>query len=223
MDQFVENFGIISQGSFEKIKKIKILIVGLGGLGGYLANTLIRLGVSHLFLVDYDLFSVSNMNRQLFSNQKTISKSKVIQVKEELILINPNANIKIFDKRIEDIKMDEYKDIDIIFDAVDHIPTKIFLESLATKLNVPLIHGAIGGYFGQIGVIMPNEYILKEIYQSNHGIEQHLRSPSFTPPIISNMMCVEFVKWIEQKDFLKNQIMMIDLLNYSFQIMIKKG
>jgi molybdopterin-synthase adenylyltransferase len=224
MDQYVENFGILSEKAFNQIQTLNVMIVGLGGLGGHLANTLTRLGVNHLFLVDFDTFSISNLNRQLFSNHYNIGLSKVLSIKDELLKIQPNIEVKTYIKRIEDIQISELKHIDIIFDAVDHILTKLYLEKLASDLSIPFIHGAIAGYFGQIGFMMPGSHILSDLYQNQtKGIEKELRSPSFTPAIIANMMVSEFVKWISNKDTtLVNQLMMIDLLNHHYEIMIKK-
>jgi molybdopterin/thiamine biosynthesis adenylyltransferase len=224
MNQFVENFGILSQETFDRLKEANVMIVGLGGLGGHLANTLTRLGVNHLFLVDFDTFSMSNLNRQLFSNQKNIGKSKVMTIKEELIHIQPNLKVVIYNEHVEQLDQSITEQIDFIFDAVDNIKTKLYLETLATKHAIPLFHGAIGGYYGQVGIVMPGSHLLSSIYQNQEkGIEKELKSPSFTPAIIANMMAMEFIKFLSNKEkALINQLMMIDLFNHAYEIMLKK-
>ena len=86
-----------------------------------------------------------------------------------------------------------------------------------------MIHGAIAGWYGQLGIIMPGSNILSELYKdSKHGIESELMSPTFTPGVIGNMMISEFVKYILKKEALVNQILYIDLLDHEYRIMYKK-
>ena len=167
MEQYIRNMGIMNQEEFQVIKNTKILLIGVGGLGGYIASSLVRLGVECITLVDFDDFEMSNLNRQIFSTRKTLNKSKVSVTKEKLLEIDPNVIIHTFHAKYDDT-IDEsiYDDIDIVFDAVDNIESKLLIEAHCTKHNKPLIHGAIGGWYGQIGIILPNSDILKDIYQS---------------------------------------------------------
>ncbi|MCF7931345.1 MAG: ThiF family adenylyltransferase, partial [Acholeplasmataceae bacterium] len=102
-EQFIENLGIMSEETYNKIINCKIMIVGLGGLGGYLANHLVRLGVNHLTLVDYDRYTLSNLNRQLFSSLETVGKYKAEVIKEHIHKINPQCMIEVALTDIKDI------------------------------------------------------------------------------------------------------------------------
>ena len=225
MDQFQENLGVLSKKELNILINTKVLLVGLGGLGGYIANSLVRLGVQSLILVDPDTFNLSNLNRQLFSSHTILGERKVEILKKELLDINPNAIIAIFPEKIETIDSSIFEDIDILIDAVDNIKTKCYMEDLGKQLNIPLLHGAIGGWFGQFGLISPGSNILNELYgEKSFGLEKTLKSPTFTPAIIANMMVNEFVKFIAKKDHvLFNRIMMVDLLNNDYQIMFDKS
>jgi len=174
MEQYSRNMGIMNQKEFQIIKNTKVLLIGVGGLGGYIANSLARLGVEHITIVDFDNFEISNLNRQIFSTNKTINMSKVEITKQKLLEINPNILIKIVSSRYDDSNNDTlYKDIDVVFDAVDNIPTKLLLEKHCSSYNKPLIHGAIGGWYGQLGILLPNAYLLKDIYKDKvKGIEE---------------------------------------------------
>jgi len=225
MKQFQENLGILTQLESDDLMNTKVLIVGLGGLGGYIANSLTRLGVKSMILVDYDSFEVSNLNRQLFSQHINLGEKKTDVLKRELLSINPFVNITTYSNKIETLDDSLLQDIDILIDAVDNIHTKCYLEKLGTKLNKPLLHGAIGGWFGQFGLIMPGSNLLNELYETHTpGLEKTLKSPTFTPGIIANLMVSEFVKFITKKEHsLINQIMMIDLLNHDYQIIFDKS
>ena len=155
---------------------------------------------------------------------KTINKSKVEVVKQGLLDINPNLNITAIHAKLdESFDMSYFKDIDIVFDAVDNIKSKVLLEKYCSDFKIPLIHGAIAGWYGQLGIIMPGSNILSELYKDkNHGIESELMSPTFTPGIVGNMMISEFVKFILKKESLINKILYVDLLDHEYRIMYKK-
>ena len=160
MDQYSKNMGIINEEELSLIKKIRVLLVGLGGLGGYIASSLVRLGVTELIIIDFDKFDITNLNRQIYSTTSTIGKSKVQITKKNLEDINPSVKIKIIESRYDDsIDTSIYENIDIVFDAVDNIKTKLILEKHSSLFDKPLIHGAIGGWYGQVGVIMPKSNI----------------------------------------------------------------
>lgn len=222
--QYSRNLGIMNDEELQTFKKTRALVIGVGGLGGYIASSLARIGVKNITIVDFDKFDDSNLNRQLFATSKTIDKSKVEVVKQELININPDLNvIAVYAKLDDNFNLSHFRDIDIVFDAVDNIKTKVLIEKYCTMFCVPLIHGAIAGWYGQLGIIMPGSNILKEVYKDKQqGIEKTLMSPTFTPGIVGNMMISEFVKFILKKEALINQILYIDLLDHEYRIIYKK-
>lgn len=222
--KYSRNMGIMNDFELEKFKKTKALVVGVGGLGGYIASSLVRIGVSSITIVDFDKFDDSNLNRQLFATSKTINKSKVEVVKQELLNINPELNITAVNSKLDEL-FDKtcFEGIDVVFDAVDNIKSKVLIEKYCSIFNIPLIHGAIAGWYGQLGIIMPGSNILSELYKDKEkGIESVLMSPTFTPGIVANMMISEFVKFILKKEALVNQILYIDLLDHEYRIIYKK-
>jgi molybdopterin-synthase adenylyltransferase len=213
--QFIENFGVLNEKEFNTIKNAKIAIIGLGGLGGNVANELVRLGAENLNLIDYDRFEETNLNRQLFSNISNIGDYKVDIIKAELLKINPNCIIEVNKSRIQDLDIDILNKYDFIIDAVDNPQTKIFISELGTKLNIPVLHGACAGWYGQVGWILPGSKLIKGIYgNEKQGIEQELKNPSFTPSAVASIMVAEFLKYIKKSDkTVINQVLLIDLLN----------
>ena len=90
---------LIGKIALEKLEKAKVIIYGIGGVGGYVVEALARAGVGCLTLVDLDKISISNINRQIHSNLKTVGKSKIEVMKERILEINPKANVEIFNPK----------------------------------------------------------------------------------------------------------------------------
>lgn len=222
--KYSRNMGIMNSNDLEIIMNTKALVVGVGGLGGYIASSLIRMGVSNITIIDSDDFDESNLNRQIFSDTYTLNESKVYSAKNQLLKINPDAKINVIHSRFKlEMDLSFMSKIDIVFDAVDNIKSKLSIEKACSKYSITLIHGAIAGWYGQVGIVLPGSNVLSDIYGSKEkGIESTLMSPTFTPAIIANMMISEFVKYIIKKDCLIDQILYVDLLKHEYRIMFKK-
>ena len=224
MEQYSRNMGIMNHNEFQIIRNTKVLLIGVGGLGGYIASSLVRLGVNEITIIDFDNFETSNLNRQIFSTNKTLNMSKVEVTKQKLYEINPKVLINTISNKYDDSVTESlYKGIDIVFDAVDNIETKLLIEKHCSIYNKPLIHGAIGGWYGQLGILFPNAYLLRDIYKDKtKGIEDSLKSPTFIPGIVGNMMVSEFIKFILAKDSLINKILFIDVLDHEYRVIYQK-
>lgn len=213
--QFRENSGIVNDDDYNTIENIKVIIVGLGGIGGHVTNNLIRLGLKHVLLVDYDSFDESNLNRQLFSNTKCIGKKKTEILENEIRKISPECQIQTFELRIQEIPQNALTEYDYIIDAVDDPNTKVYLSELATALDIPILHGACGGWYGQIGWMLPGCNLIKELYRDNtKGLEKELKNPSFTPSLIAALMTSEFLKMIKKSTKTTiNELLLVDIFN----------
>lgn len=131
---------MIGEENLAKLSKAKILICGVGGVGGMTAEALARSGAKYLRLVDHDVVSASNINRQLIATQKTIGQSKVGLWKERILEISPEIEVDArkayFDK---DSAEELLKDIDYIVDAIDSVKAKADLIFLAKEKNIPIL------------------------------------------------------------------------------------
>lgn len=117
---------LLGEENIQKLNNSKILIIGLGGVGGICMEILARVGIQNFTLVDKDTFEETNLNRQILSNIKNLSKSKVVIAKKRLLNINPDINVKIHKKfaNIDNIKT-LTKNIDIVVDATDSAKAKL--------------------------------------------------------------------------------------------------
>ena len=121
---------LIKDAGIEKLKKAHVLIVGLGGVGGYAAEQLCRAGVGNLTLVDGDTISITNINRQIIATSNTVGMMKTKVLEERLKSINPECNIRTISEFIRDDRMIEIlkdQNYDYVVDAIDTLSPKVFL------------------------------------------------------------------------------------------------
>lgn len=132
---------LIGKENIEKLRNKKVAIFGLGGVGSFVTEGIIRCGIKNLILVDNDEISPSNINRQLYALQSTIGKKKTDLAKERCLDINPLANIQTFNLfYLEETQNQiDLSDCDYIIDAIDTVSAKLLLIENAKKLNVPII------------------------------------------------------------------------------------
>lgn len=139
-EQFSRTELLIGKEGIRKLQKAKVAIFGIGGVGSYVVEGLVRAGVGNFILVDNDEVSISNLNRQMIATTKTIGRSKVEVAKTRILEINPKANVEIY----QEFFMPDSKEIldntvSYIVDAVDTVTAKIELVLRANKLKLPII------------------------------------------------------------------------------------
>lgn len=211
---YSQNLGILNESQQRQLMATSVLIVGLGGLGGHMANQLCRLGVSTLFLVDYDSFTPSNLNRQLFSSTENIGHAKIDVVQSELLAIRPDLHLHTFKEKIQDIDVTLIQDIDYIVDCTDNLSSKLYITHLGSTLHKPVLHGACAGWYGQLGWILPGCDLLKDLYQDREkGLEEDLKNPTFAPAVVASYMTAEYVKMVIGNHPTVNRILFLDVLN----------
>lgn len=138
---FERVISLIGNHNYNKIKTKTILLVGLGGVGGYALESLVRSGIKNFILIDYDVISQTNLNRQIISNQENIGNFKTHVAKERIKSINPDTTVITqnihLDKSNINI-LDKYH-IDYIIDACDTVETKKLLIDYSIKNNIKII------------------------------------------------------------------------------------
>lgn len=132
---------IINYENFNKIKNSKVLIVGIGGVGGYALECLVRSGVENITIIDGDLVDETNLNRQIIALNSTIGNKKVEVAKKRALDINPNIKIRTFDSFLnrENFNALINEKYDYIIDACDTITTKVLLINYASNNNIKII------------------------------------------------------------------------------------
>ena len=140
LNRFSRTEVLIGKDSLEKLKNAKIAIFGIGGVGSYVLEGLVRAGVGNFVLVDKDDVDITNINRQIIATTSTIGKPKVEVAKSRALDINPDINIQIYKEFFTpETKGIVDKSLTYIVDAVDNVTAKIELAVRADKLNIPII------------------------------------------------------------------------------------
>ena len=141
LNQFSRTELLLGKESIEKLHMSHVAVFGIGGVGGYACEALIRSGVGKFDLIDDDKVCLTNLNRQIIATRKTVGRYKADVMKERMLEINPEAEITVFrcfflPENADDFPFDEY---DYIIDAVDTVSAKLELVMQAQKHNVPII------------------------------------------------------------------------------------
>lgn len=132
---------LLGSESMEKLKNASVIVFGVGGVGGYVAEALARMGVGRIALVDNDKVSVSNINRQIIALHSTVGQYKTEVMKNRILDINPNAVVETYNMFYlpENADSIELKNYDYIADAIDTVSAKIELAVRANDLGLPII------------------------------------------------------------------------------------
>ena len=155
---------LIGKENIDKISKSKIIIYGIGGVGSYVVEGLVRAGVENIVLVDNDVISPSNLNRQIHATISNIGRLKVECMKERILLINSKAKIETYVPQNMEIEEELLIDntINYVVDSVDTVSTKLKLIQRAKKQNVPII-----SCMGTGNKLDPTKFEISDIYKTS--------------------------------------------------------
>lgn len=231
MEQYARILKLIDENILEEIQKKKIVIVGVGGVGGFALETLTRFGIKNISIIDNDSVDITNLNRQIISNQENLGQNKVEVALKRMESINPNNNFKACSVFLNADNLNEYisKDTDYILDCCDTVTTKISLIKYAKDNNIPIICA-----MGTGNRLDPTKLIVTDIYKTNNdplakimrklckdnrikkldvvtsmelSIKTHDRTPGSTPfvPSVAGIYMASFIvnKWLKEEKIKK--------------------
>ncbi len=160
---FEREIGLIGEENFAKIKTKRVLVFGLGGVGGYVCETLVRSGISTLGICDFDVVSESNKNRQIIALDSTINQAKALVMAKRLKDINKNVYIDVYNFKItiETLEKIDFTRYDYIVDAVDDVAAKIAIILKAYREKVKIISS-----MGTGNKLDPLQFKIKKINQT---------------------------------------------------------
>ena len=177
LSQFSRTELILGSHALEKLHHSRVAVFGIGGVGGYVVEALVRSGIGQLDLIDNDTVSLTNLNRQLLATQKTIGRFKVDIAAERIAEINPQCTIKTYKTFYlpENNKQFDFKSYDYIVDAIDTVTAKIGLILAAHEAQTPIISS-----MGTGNKINPAAFEVADIYQTSvcplaHVMRKELR------------------------------------------------
>ena len=165
MDELYERTQLIfGKDNIEKLKAAKIAVFGVGGVGSYTCEALARCGIGNLHLIDNDVVSKSNINRQLVALNSTVGKYKVDVMKERILDINPEAHVNTYKEffSAENSSSFDFSDYDYVVDAIDFVAGKIELAVRCNKVKTPLISSMGAG-----NKVNPYMFEVSDIYKTS--------------------------------------------------------
>ena len=163
LNQFSRTELVIGKEGLEKLSNAKVAIFGLGGVGSFVLEGLVRAGVGNFVLIDDDRICLTNLNRQILATRKTVGQPKVEVAKQRILDINPDANVEIH----QEFFMPETEgildnSIDYIVDCIDTVTAKIELVVIADKLNITII-----SCMGTGNKLDPTRFEVTDIYKTS--------------------------------------------------------
>lgn len=196
--RYQRNRRMLTTGQQLRLFRSRVAVIGCGGLGGYIIEELARLGVGTIIAIDPDIFVEHNLNRQLLSFPRNLGHAKVEAAAARVAEINPSVSLVPLEERFtRDNGRDLLKDSHVAVDALDSVSVRLELAEVCDGLGIPLVHGAIGGWYGHILTQLPGERTMQMLYagrEAGTGVEKELGNPSFTPAAVASLQVAETCK-----------------------------
>jgi len=201
-----------------KLLRSTVAVVGLGGLGGYVAEALARMGVGRLILIDGDVFEEHNLNRQILSTEAGLGTHKAELAQQRVSGINSAVEVIGHVTRLTRENLPRLLEgADLVVDGLDRLPTRLILQEGAQALGIPMVHGSIAGYLGQVMTIFPGDRGLRSLYGEpgdlpDQGLEAQLGTPAATPMAVAAWEAQEAVKiLLGRGEPLRNRLLVMDM------------
>ena len=173
MDRFIRQKLLIGDYRQEKLFKSKVVVFGVGGVGGYCVEMLARCGIGEIIIVDYDKVDITNINRQIIALETTVGQNKVDLIKERILQINPSCKVIAINKKLtlDNINTFPISDSNFIIDCIDDVKAKVKLVVECKNLKIPCISAM--GTGNRIGV---PKFEVSDIYKTeNDPLARRLR------------------------------------------------
>ncbi|MBQ8726055.1 MAG: tRNA threonylcarbamoyladenosine dehydratase [Clostridia bacterium] len=164
MEKFSRTALLLGKDSLEKLNSCKVIVFGVGGVGGYVVEGLARSGVGQIDVVDDDDVSLSNINRQIIATVDTVGKAKVDVIKRRILSINPNATVNAYKTFFTQQNADQFdlSAYDYVVDAIDTVTGKIELCVRAQRASVPIISSMGAG-----NKLDPTAFEVTDVYKTS--------------------------------------------------------
>lgn len=219
----IEGFGEEGQ---EKLKKAKVFIAGVGGLGSPVSTYLAAAGIGKIRIVDSDSVEPSNLNRQVLHWSSDIGRGKVHSATNKLKDLNPFVKIEAFQETINESSISKLvADSDVIVDAMDNLETRHLLNMISLKKNIPFFHGAVRGFEGRASTFIPGQTACFACMYGNPPPEKKFPVLGTTAAVIGSIQATEVIKYITGLGkLLANRLLILNGLTMEFnEIKINKN
>jgi molybdopterin/thiamine biosynthesis adenylyltransferase len=224
--RYLRNVGTIGLEGQARLLQATVAVVGLGGLGGYVTEALARMGVGRLILIDGDVFEEHNLNRQILSAEARLGASKAQAARRRVAEIN--SGVEVTDHAVALTRENLPRLLEganVVVDGLDRLPTRLLLQEGAQALSIPMVHGSIAGFLGQVMTILPGDPGLVGLYGGEgelpeQGLEAQLGTPAATPMMVAAWEAQEVVKiLLGQGELLQHRLLVLDMESGAIEIL----
>ncbi|SCX76216.1 HesA/MoeB/ThiF family protein [Desulfoluna spongiiphila] len=195
-ERYVRNAGSFSSDEQRQLLGKVVAVAGCGGLGGYIAQFLARMGVGGLRLFDPDVYEASNLNRQVFASSDTLGAGKAETARAALSAVNPSVSVTAHRLDVTGDKARPHlTGVDLVADGLDSLGDRARLSELARALKVPMVHAAISGFEARVMVLWPEGPSFGELFgaEAETTAEATLGTPAVTPAVAAGLQCSQIV------------------------------
>jgi len=216
--RYSRNIPVISPEEQTALKSKKVLVLGCGGLGGYIIENLLRMGVGSITAVDGDSFEESNLNRQLLSGENNLGCNKAIAAAARAEAVNSQVVFTAIDSFLTAENAEAIvSGHDLVMDALDSVEARLLLEDVCAKLDVTIVHGAVNGWVMQAAVIPPGERLMHILYAAPQESSPQSTLP-MTAQFCAALQCTEAVKLLcGRPSAIENRLLTGDLLQLEWE------
>ena len=211
----------IGEEGQEKLSKIRVLQIGAGGLGSPFALYIVAAGIKELTILDNDILSISNLQRQILYKESQIGIEKVLAAKESLTTLNSEVEINTYNEYVDENSIVKYiENKDFIVDCSDNFRTKFLVNEVAVNYSIKAVIAGIKDFYGQIITIDPKKTACYECVFNKPNIIDSKEGPlpviGVTPGILGTLEALEVIKTSLGLPNLENKLLMVNLLNLMF-------
>lgn len=209
----------ISTADQIRLLESSVAQVGLGGLGGNLLEIFLRTGVGSIRGADGDHFEESNLNRQALSKPSNLNQPKAHAAMDRARDINPSVNLEARHTFLTPETLPEFLDgCDIAVDALGGLKTRLHLQQAAAEAGIPLVTGALAGWTGYVGVVMPGKTGPADIMGHDNAAEETLGCPASAVTFFASIMATEVIKLLTNThSTIADKMLVVDLQTLTFE------
>lgn len=216
-ERYRRNTRTISLADQAVLLDSRVALVGLGGLGGYVLESLARIGVGRIYAAEGDAFEASNLNRQLLSEERWLGVSKAAPAKERIPRINSAVELETIEAFLDENTVGPFlENVDLVVDCLGGLDFRAPLQHAAAVAGIPMVTAAVAGWCGYVGAVAPGAPGPADLLPRTGGVEDELGTPPPTVMLAASLQARECVR-ILLGGAVEPSILLFDLNDSTFE------
>ena len=224
-ERYARQIPLIGEDGQRRLAESTVFIAGAGGLGSPVSMYLAEAGVGEIRIADLDVIEESNLNRQILHPASRLGMLKAESAAQTLSALNPECRVVSFAEKIDaDSVFWMAEGADLIIDCMDNFETRYILNEASKKLNIPLLHGAVTGFSGQITLVVPDETPCLSCIFPKVGPSSSAPILGASAGVVGSMQALEALRFLTGKPTLAGKLLLYDGVSNSVDIFsVKKS